>query len=199
MRRSKVALRVVLTTLVGAFVLWQLGPALSEPAAGEKKVKLKVKMPAEADDADLLVDGKKVKSSGAVREGFATLPAGKDTLLVQAVWEPNGYTKITRPRKVLVKADVVEVDLSKQDAVQKDDIVVIFVPTPDDVVEAMCKIAKVGKDDVVYDLGCGNGVMVITAVKKFGAKKGIGIDIDPVRVKESIENGKKAGVADKLE
>jgi len=72
-----------------------------------------------------------------------------------------------------------------------------FVPTPDEVVMEMLKMANVGKNDVLYDLGCGDGRIVITAVKKFGCR-GVGIDIDPQRIKESRENAKQAGVSDKV-
>jgi tRNA G37 N-methylase Trm5 len=73
---------------------------------------------------------------------------------------------------------------------------VIFVPTPQDAVEKMLELAEVKKGDVVYDLGCGDGRIVVTAAKKYGAK-GIGIDIDPQRVAESKENVRTNGV-DKL-
>ena len=56
-----------------------------------------------------------------------------------------------------------------------------FEATPEEVVEAMLKMAGVTKEDVVYDLGCGDGRFVITAAKKFGAR-GVGVDIDPVRI-----------------
>ncbi len=59
-------------------------------------------------------------------------------------------------------------------------------------------MAKVGKEDVVYDLGCGDGVMVLTAVKKFGAKKGVGIDLNPELVKKCKAAAKKEGVEDKV-
>jgi len=72
-----------------------------------------------------------------------------------------------------------------------------YVPTPEEVVEKMLELAKVGKDDVVYDLGCGDGRIVITAAKKYGAR-GVGVDIDPERIKESNENARKAGVADRV-
>jgi len=75
---------------------------------------------------------------------------------------------------------------------------VIYVPTPPEVVAAMLKVAKVGPGDVVYDLGCGDGRIVISAVKDFGAKTGVGIDIDPQRIKEARENVRQAGVADKV-
>jgi len=57
-----------------------------------------------------------------------------------------------------------------------------FVVTPEEIVDEMLKMAKVGDNDVVYDLGCGDGRIVITAVKRFKAKRGVGIDIDPARV-----------------
>src|SRR5687768_148513 len=79
--------------------------------------------------------------------------------------------------------------------VKKD---VPYVPTPQPVVDRMLEMAAVTKDDVVYDLGCGDGRMVVTAAKKYGAK-GVGVDIDPQRIKESNENAKSAGVTDKVQ
>ena len=72
-----------------------------------------------------------------------------------------------------------------------------FVPSPMKVVEAMLRLAKVTSKDVVYDLGCGDGRIVITAAKKFGAK-GVGVDIDYQRVKEAMENAKRQGVEDRV-
>ncbi len=74
---------------------------------------------------------------------------------------------------------------------------VIFVPTPDEVVEAMLKVAKVGSYDVVYDLGCGDGRIVIAAAQKLGAR-GVGIDIDPERIQEATANAARAGVNDRV-
>ena len=74
---------------------------------------------------------------------------------------------------------------------------VIYVPTPPEVVEAMLKVANVTKDDVIYDLGSGDGRIVIAAAKEFGAR-GVGIDIDPQRIMEAQENARKAGVSDKV-
>ena len=70
---------------------------------------------------------------------------------------------------------------------------VVYVPTPHDVVEKMLELAAVKKTDVLLDLGCGDGRIVVTAAKKFGCKA-TGYDIDPVRVAESQENIKKAKV-----
>ncbi|MGH9834210.1 MAG: SAM-dependent methyltransferase [Blastocatellia bacterium] len=72
-----------------------------------------------------------------------------------------------------------------------------YVPTPDKVVEEMLRLANVGKNDVVYDLGCGDGRIVITAALKYGAR-GVGVDIDAERIKESNENARKAGVTDRV-
>jgi ribosomal protein L11 methylase PrmA len=74
---------------------------------------------------------------------------------------------------------------------------VIFVPTPEAVVDAMLNVAKVGKNDVVYDLGCGDGRIVIAAAQKRGAR-GVGVDIDPQRIEEATANAKKAGVTDRI-
>ena len=73
-----------------------------------------------------------------------------------------------------------------------------YVPTPPEVVAEMLKTANVGKDDIVYDLGCGDGRIVIAAIDKCGAKKGVGIDIDAERIKECNENARKANVADRV-
>ena len=75
---------------------------------------------------------------------------------------------------------------------------VIYVPTPPEVVEAMLKLAKVGPNDVVYDLGSGDGRIPIAAVQTFKAKSAVGIDIDPQRIKEAGENLKKAAVGDRV-
>ena len=68
-----------------------------------------------------------------------------------------------------------------------------YVPTPQDVVDRMLALAQVTKDDVVYDLGCGDGRIVITAARQFGTR-GVGVDIDPQRIQESEANAKAAGV-----
>jgi SAM-dependent methyltransferase len=70
---------------------------------------------------------------------------------------------------------------------------VIFVPTPQAVVDAMLKMAGVHKGDVVYDLGSGDGRIVVTAAKQYGVK-GIGIDINPQRIAEANANAEQAGV-----
>lgn len=72
-----------------------------------------------------------------------------------------------------------------------------YVPTPEAVVDAMLDVAKVGKNDILYDLGSGDGRIVITAAQKFGTR-GTGIDIDPERIQEANANAQKAGVTDRV-
>ena len=86
-----------------------------------------------------------------------------------------------------------EPEEKKADGPRKPDV--IYVPTPQPVVDKMLELAKVKKSDVVYDLGCGDGRIVVTAAKKYGVKA-VGFDIDPKRVKEAQENVKKNGVED---
>jgi SAM-dependent methyltransferase len=73
-----------------------------------------------------------------------------------------------------------------------------YVPTPHNVVAEMLRLTNVTKDDVVYDLGCGDGRLVITAAERFGTR-GVGIDIDPQRIRESRANARKAGVTDRVQ
>jgi len=75
---------------------------------------------------------------------------------------------------------------------------VVFVGTPPAVVDAMLAGADVKSTDIVYDLGSGDGRILITAAQKYGAR-GVGIEIDPARIKEAEENARKAGVSDKVQ
>jgi SAM-dependent methyltransferase len=72
-----------------------------------------------------------------------------------------------------------------------------YVATPLDVVDRMLTLARVGADDVVYDLGCGDGRVVIMAAQKFGAR-GVGVDIEPTLIEQAIANARSAEVADRV-
>ncbi|MDB9376503.1 SAM-dependent methyltransferase, partial [Nodularia sphaerocarpa] len=67
------------------------------------------------------------------------------------------------------------------------------------VVDAMLSVAKVGKDDVLYDLGSGDGRIVTTAAQKYGVKKGVGVEINPELIQEANANAQKAGVSDRVQ
>ena len=85
---------------------------------------------------------------------------------------------------------VVEVKKTKAD--------VPFVPTPNEVVEQMLKMANVSNGDIVFDLGSGDGRIPITAVQRYAAKRAVGVEINPDLVKQSRENAEKAGVSDRV-
>jgi tRNA G37 N-methylase Trm5 len=89
------------------------------------------------------------------------------------------------------------VPASAQQAGKLRDPDVIYVPTPQEVVDAMLQMAGVTGKDVVYDLGSGDGRIPITAAQKYGAT-GVGIDINPQRIKEASENLAKSGVGAKV-
>lgn len=172
-------------------------------ACGQDKAPATIKITVpknEYKETVVTVGGVELKGTGAVRT-FTTpaLVAGKEyTFKFEALIEPNNYTKITRPREVTVKAgDTVKLDLTIEDK-KLDKIVVRWVPTPVDIVDKMAAMAKIGKDDVIFDPGCGDAIMLIRPVKSLGAKKGIGIDIDPKMVKIAQEKAKTEGVAEKI-
>jgi SAM-dependent methyltransferase len=73
-----------------------------------------------------------------------------------------------------------------------------YLPTPNEVVAEILKLANASKDDVIYDLGSGDGRVVITAAQKLGAR-GVGVELDPLRIQEANENAKKAGVTDRVQ
>jgi SAM-dependent methyltransferase len=73
-----------------------------------------------------------------------------------------------------------------------------YIPTTETAVRAMLELAEVKPSDMVYDLGCGDGRIVIAAAKSYGAR-GVGIDIDPVRIREAKKNARQAGVESRVE
>lgn len=113
--------------------------------------------------------------------------------------EPKKEEPKKEPKKEEPKKEEPKVTPKKEEPKKAVRLDVPYVPTPNKVVEEMLKLAGVKEGDVVYDLGCGDGRIVITAVKKNKAKKGVGIELAPERVKLSKENTEKAGVADKVE
>lgn len=172
-------------------------PEKKQPAAGTVKSRVKITLP--QDDAELLIEDKPTKATGKSRE-FETPPidAGKSyEYKFTAKWRPNNYTVIVRNKTVTFQAgDEVAVDMTQDDP--NDRAEVRYVPTPDDIVAQMVQLAKITKDDVVFEPGCGDARILIAAVKG-GARRGVGIDLDQERVDESTANVKAAGLADKIE
>jgi len=170
----------------------------AQPAAG-KKVKSKIKVTVPYDDAELKIEGKDTKTpdkNPGVRE-FETpeIDAGKlYEYTFEATWRPNNYTVLTRKKTVEFKGgDDVTADLSKVDPKVPDKAVIRWVPTPDDVVAEMVKLAAVKEGDVVYEPGPGDGRVLIAGVKA-GAKKAVGIELDAKKVVEAKDNVKKANL-----
>lgn len=150
--------------------------------------------------ATLKIDGTPTRLTGTDRS-FDTPPIERDagySYTLVARWEPNNYTTITRTRVVKFKGgETPTFDLRQPDPARPDDVIVRYVPTPMEVVEKMLELAQVKKGDVVYDLGCGDGRIVVTAVSKYGAARGVGIDYDPERIKDSEATRKAAGLTAK--
>jgi SAM-dependent methyltransferase len=96
---------------------------------------------------------------------------------------------------VLISTTAAISTASPQDPVRTPDV--IFLATDPPVVRAMLTLAKVTKNDLVYDLGCGDGRIVIAAAKEFGAR-GVGIDIDPAQIAIATAAARAAGVADRV-
>jgi ribosomal protein L11 methylase PrmA len=111
------------------------------------------------------------------------LPAVLATLLLSTAFG-NAFAQTTKTDAQTTKAGAEK----KKPATREPDVV--YVPTPQSVVNKMLELAEVKKGDVVYDLGCGDGRIVVTAAKKYGVKA-VGFDINPVRVKEARANVKK--------
>jgi uncharacterized protein (TIGR03000 family) len=172
------------------------GRAAARQQAEKQPVRLLVHVPAAAR---LTIDGHETTHPGEVRR-FESPPVatGKTyTYLLKASWF-QGERQIVRMAVAEVRAGketVVDLRPGSKDASSSQ---IIYVPTPQHVVEKMLEMALVTKDDLVYDLGCGDGRVVVTAAKKYGSK-GVGVDIDPARVKEALANAEKEKVRDLVE
>jgi uncharacterized protein (TIGR03000 family) len=189
--------------LLALFTFPRAGAAGDKPAPqkaddknADRAAVIKVLLPA---DARLAFDDFETRQTGPERR-FETppLPRGREfTYTVTAVWK-EGDRPIKRMAVAAVRAGketVLDLRPGSKDASSSQ---IIYVPTPHKVVEKMLQMAKVTKNDVVYDLGCGDGRVVVDAAKKYGAR-GVGIDIDPQRVKEARENVRKAKVGERVE
>lgn len=154
------------------------------------------------EDASLTAEGKATQQRGSVRRFYSPpLEPGKVFhYTFVAEWMPNNYETFRVTRKVDVAAGTrLEVDLRKADPTKGDTLFIRYVATPPEIIDAMLKLANVGKNDAVYDLGCGDGSIVVAAVRKFNARHGVGVDLDPKRLQEAKANAKRAGVEDRVE
>jgi uncharacterized protein (TIGR03000 family) len=193
------ALTLLIALLLVAGPASTAGTALLSQAASTARVTSRLTVTVPQNDASLSVDGQPIDGEGATRtfDSPAQVRGANARHTLTATWMPNTYTTMTRTRTVSFRAgDAVTVDLSREDPT--DRVRVMYVPTPDDIAAEMVKLAGVSASDVVYEPGCGDARITIAAVKA-GARRGVGIDIDPDRVTESRANVKAAGLDKQIE
>jgi uncharacterized protein (TIGR03000 family) len=188
----------VITTVL-ALILFNAAFVLEagQPAITTATTQMTIEMP--STDATLEVDGIVVPGTGLSRT-FETPPLVTGRAYkysVVAKWQPNGYTDISRTKVVTFKAgERLTLNLSAEDP--SDRVVVRYVPTPDNIAAEMVKLAGVTPNDVTYEPGVGDARITIAAVKA-GARRAVGIDLDPERVEESRANVARAGLSDRIE
>ena len=176
-------------------------------SAQDKKAPATIKLliPESPTQTVLKVDGKELDQDKSDKDGVRVVitpglePGKTHVFKIEAKIVPNNYTEIFRTREIqLTAGGQLTLDLRKMDEKIKDDVHVRWVPTPEAVVRDMCELAKVNEDDVVMDPGCGDAIMIITAVRDYKAKKGLGNDLDPMKVLESQENVARAGLKERV-
>jgi uncharacterized protein (TIGR03000 family) len=180
MRRNAIVVACLLSCLI---------PAGAVAQEDRKTVTVEVYVP---EDARLLIQGQDTKSKGLMRR-FVSPPLvpGKYVYTITAIIPgPNGPRTVTRELDVR-PGDFESIDLREPSKRPITDVE--YEPTPQNVVDALLRLGKVTGKDVVWDLGCGDGRIPVTAAKVFGCKA-VGFDIDPERVKDSLANVRKHGV-----
>jgi predicted O-methyltransferase YrrM len=170
-------------------------PQSPEPRAPEQASGVRVSVLVPTEDTELKVDGVVLNGYGEVRSFLLTPTAGGEHEF-EASWRPNAYTLMHRTKRIPHTTEAAIVDLVEE--TPGDRAEVIFVATPYDIADAMVKLAQVTKNDVVFELGCGDGRIIIAAMRG-GARKGVGIEINADLVAQSRTNAERAGVADRLE
>jgi uncharacterized protein (TIGR03000 family) len=194
-----VAAVMTVATIAGGPAASLRAAALQSSATVDRRLTSRVAVKLPAEDAELVVNGEPVPGEGALRQ-FETRALEVNRThphTFTVTWKPNTYTTITRSKTVSIRAgEPQRVDLTAEDP--GDRVRVIYVPTPPDVAAAMSELAGVGRDDVVFEPGCGDARITIAAIRR-GARRGICVDIDPERARESRANVEAAGFADRID
>lgn len=164
-------------------------PASAFAQEYRKTVRLEVYLP---ECAPLFIEGQEMSSQGPKRRFVSPpLPPGKYVYTIKAIVPgPNGPQTVTR-RIDVRPGDFESIDLRPPGERPIADVE--YEPTPLNVVEALLRLAKVTRNDVLWDLGCGDGRIAIMAAKEYGCQAR-GFDIDPQRVKDSRANARLYGV-----
>jgi uncharacterized protein (TIGR03000 family) len=184
----------VMTILLLALLIQAQAPAAA-PAA--RTAVFTITAPAE--DTEIEIDGRALQGLGRTRTMETPPLASGRTYQYKVVarWSPNTYTRMTRTKTVSFTAgDRVTIDLTVDDPA--DRVSVMYVPTPEFVVDEMIKLAAITPSDVTYEPGVGDARITIAAVKA-GARRAVGIDLDPERVAESRANVQAAGLGDRID
>ena len=184
----------LVVVLVGVTYLFD---PVQAPAPATARTLLTMTVP--SVDTEVEIDGAAIPGTGISRT-YETAPLAVDRTYqykVTAKWQPNTYTNMSRTKVISFRpGERVTIDLSIDDP--SDRVVVRYVPTPEQIVTEMVKLAGVTAADVIYEPGCGDARITIAAVKS-GARRGVGIDLDPERVEESRANVAAAGLTDKID
>ena len=174
--------------LAAGVIAWVVAPG-AFAQDGRKTVTVEVYLP---KGARLFIEGQEMKFTFPMRRFVSPpLQPGKYTYTIKAILKgPNGPRTVTR-RLDVRPGDFESIDLRVSGDQSLPDVE--YEPTPQKVVEALLRLAKVTSKDVLWDLGCGDGRIVVTAAKDYGCQA-YGFDIDPQRVKDSLANVRKQGV-----
>jgi uncharacterized protein (TIGR03000 family) len=177
---------LVLACLIGLGVT--AAPALGQ--SPRTTVILEILLP---EDARLFIGGKAIKATGAMRRFESRpLPPGQYTYTIKAIVPgPKGPQTITRSIEVR-PGDFESIDLRPRRAGERVPDV-LYEPTPQEAVEALLDLARLKAGDVLWDLGCGDGRIPVTAARKFGIQAR-GFEIDPKCLREARANVRKNGV-----
>jgi uncharacterized protein (TIGR03000 family) len=175
--------------MLAAGLLACLMPAGSSAQESRKTVTVEVYLP---EAARLFIEGREMSFKAPMSRFVSPpLPPGKYTYTIKAIIPgPNGLQTVTR-RIDVRPGDFESIDLRPPGKRPITDVE--YEPTPQKVVDALLRLSKITRDDVLWDLGCGDGRIPVTAAKEYGCKA-CGFDIDPERVKDSLANSRKHGV-----
>lgn len=176
-------------SILAAGLLACLFPADACAQDSRKTVTIEVYVP---DDARLLIEGQGTKSTGTKRLFLSPpLPPGKYTYTVTAIFPgPRGMQTVTR-RLDIRPGDFESIDLRPPGKRPIADVE--YEPTPQKVVDGLLRLANLTNRDVVWDLGCGDGRIPVTAAREYHCQAR-GFDIDPARIQDSLANVRKHGV-----
>lgn len=174
--------------LAAGLIVW---PIAAGTFAGEfrQTVRVEVYLP---PCARLFIEGQEMKSQGPKRRFVSPpLSPGKYVYTIQAVIAGRDGPQTVTRRLDVRPGDFESIDLRPPGERPIADVE--YEPTPQRVVDAALRLANVSGDDVLWDLGCGDGRIAVTAAKQYGCQAR-GFDIDPERVKDSLANARKQGV-----